>query len=141
MRSFKEFRESRMSWLHDLDMYAKTSDAALDKKYGYGRSNVGTFGYEANKQSAYAALNLLSIGVNDIEELAAAVHEGWAKVAREYNDPIYATKPEKKINRMKLAATPYSSLSEDEKEKDRVVARAIMDEYKSRNHGIGRLRT
>jgi hypothetical protein len=54
-------------------------------------------------------------------------------VATTYDDPIYATKPEKKENRMKLANTSYSDLSEDEKEKDRVVARSLLQAYQQNN--------
>lgn len=114
---------------NNLDHYAQISDQALDNAYKYGRSSPNTFGYEANKGSAKFALQLLQQGVTDIEKLSDAIHQGWASVAKTYEDPIYATKPEKKQNRLKLANTPYSSLAEDEKEKDRVVARALLDAF------------
>jgi hypothetical protein len=110
----------------NLDHFAQISDAALDSAYGYGRSQPGSFGYEANKGSAKHALSLIQSGITDIEQISAAIHEGWAEVAKSFDDPVYQQKPEKKENRLKLAQTPYQSLSEEEKEKDRVVARAIL---------------
>jgi hypothetical protein len=117
----------------DLDHYAQVSDQALDNEYKYGRSKPGTFGYEANKGSAKFALELMQKGETDIEVLSDAIHKGWSSVATTYDDPVYATKPEKKSNRLKLAETPYSSLPEQEKEKDRVVARALLKAYQE-NH-------
>ena len=133
MRSFNEFMESKIFNENDLDHYAQVSDEALDNAYHYGRSKPGTFGYEANKGSAKFALNLMKNGETDIEKISDAIHKGWASVATTYDDPIYATKPEKKENRMKLANTSYSDLSEDEKEKDRVVARSLLQAYQQNN--------
>jgi hypothetical protein len=133
MRSFNEFMESKIFNENDLDHYAQVSDEALDNAYHYGRSKPGTFGYEANKGSAKFALNLMQNGETDIEKISDAIHKGWASVATTYDDPIYATKPEKKENRMKLANTSYSDLSEDEKEKDRVVARSLLQAYQQNN--------
>jgi len=125
--------ESKIFNENDLDHYAQVSDEALDNAYHYGRSKPGTFGYEANKGSAKFALNLMQNGETDIEKISDAIHKGWASVATTYDDPIYATKPEKKENRMKLANTSYSDLSEDEKEKDRVVARSLLQAYQQNN--------
>ena len=126
MKTFSQFLESKIYFENDLDHYAQISDEALDNAYHYGRSIKGSFGYEANKGSAEFALKLLNQGITDIEMLSDAIHKGWASVATTYDDPVYATKPEKKENRLKLANTPYSSLPESEKEKDRVVARALL---------------
>jgi len=135
MRTFHEFCEIKKNVLNesDLDHYAQISDEALDNAYHYGRSKQGTFGYEANKGSAKFALDLMKKGVTDIEMIADAIHKGWASVATTYDDPIYAVKPEKKANRLKLADTHYSELSEEEKEKDRVVARALLQAYQAEN--------
>ena len=133
MRSFHEFCQSKLIMNeNDLDHYAQVSDAALDNAYHYGRSKPGTFGYEANKGSAKFALDLIGAGETDIEKISDAIHKGWASVARTYNDPLYATKPEKKANRLKLADMSYFDLPEDEKEKDRVVARAILQAFHSK---------
>ena len=45
------------------------------------------------------------------------------------DDPRYQTQPEKRDNRIALADAPYRSLSEGEKEKDRVIARALINTY------------
>jgi hypothetical protein len=118
---------------NNLEYYAQISDKALDKAYGYGLSSPGSFGFEANKGSAAAALELLNRGIEDVEQLADAIHRGWAGVARTFNDPIYATKPEKKIVRLELASKNYKFLPEEEKEKDRVVARALLSAFKGSN--------
>ncbi len=111
---------------YDIDPLAEASSRALDAAYHYGQSKPGTFGWEANRGSVRAFLQVFRDGNSELEALSDAVHRGWGDVARTYDDPVYQTKPEKKANRLKLADTPYRSLPEDEKEKDRVVARALL---------------
>lgn len=113
----------------DIEAFAAVSDAALDQAYHYGRAKPGSFGEAANRGSARRALGLLANGTRDEEKLAAAIHEGWAEVARTFDDPVYTDKPGKRESRLRLAGTPYGKLPEDEKEKDRVAARALRDEW------------
>ena len=123
----------------DLTRAISISDRALDQKYGYGLSKPNTFGYEANKFSSLYALNsiqenidLVMANPNDVELIeivADAVHDGWSYAAYNVDDPRYQTQPEKKANRHALADASYRSLSEGEKEKDRVIARALIDTY------------
>ena len=125
--------------LVDLKRATSISDRALDRKYGYGLSKPNTFGYEANMYSSLYALNAIQDNIdlvlsnpNDVEliELVAdAVHDGWSYAAYNVDDPRYLTQPEKKANRIALADASYRSLSEGEKEKDRVIARALIDTY------------
>lgn len=125
--------------LVDLKRATSISDRALDRKYGYGLSKPNTFGYEANMYSSLYALNAIQENIvlvisnpNDvelIEMVADAVHDGWSWAAYNVDDPRYLTQPEKKANRHALADAPYRSLSEGEKEKDRVIARALIDTY------------
>jgi ABC-type molybdenum transport system ATPase subunit/photorepair protein PhrA len=61
-----------------------------------------------------------------VEIVADAVHDGWSYAAYNVDDPRYQTQPEKKANRIALADASYRSLSEGEKEKDRVIARALI---------------
>lgn len=120
----------------DIRRATKISDMALDKEYGYGLSKPNTFGYEANKFSSLYALDAIEKNFsllvknpddsNLIEAVADAVHDGWSWAAYNVDDPRYLTQPEKKANRIALADAPYSSLSEDEKEKDRVIASALI---------------
>lgn len=112
-----------------------TQEAALDKEYHYGVSAPGSFGAEANLQSAKDVLEALEKGIDDVEKIADISHEAWAKIARTFDDPVYKTKPEKKEQRAKLAAIPYKDLPEDEKEKDRVAARALIKAYKKHKNG------
>ena len=123
----------------DLTRAISISDKALDQKYGYGLSKPNTFGYEANKFSSLYALNAIQENLdvvmsnpNDgklIEIVADAVHDGWSWAAYNVDDPRYQTQPEKKANRHALADASYRSLSEGEKEKDRVIARALITTY------------
>lgn len=108
---------------------ASISDNALNDAYGYGLSKPDTFGADANEHSSTFALQALEKGETDIDKIADAVHKGWSHAFNTYDDPIYKEKPEKKKARQALADADYDSLSEEEKEKDRVVARAIKDWY------------
>lgn len=113
----------------ELNKYADISSEALDKAYGYGISKPGTFGYTANQKSAEYAIDVIEQGETDIEKISDAIHQGWSEAAKTIDDPIYTTKPAKKEARLKLANTSYADLSEEEKEKDRVVARALLQKY------------
>ena len=102
----------------------EAADRALDNAYGYGLStNPTSFGYIANQYSSSFVLNAALNGCEDLENLAAFAHQGWAQA--HYDHPQEGASQEKLDGRMKLADTPYLNLSEDEKEKDRVVARAV----------------
>ena len=112
--------------------YEKASDAALDKRYGYGRASGDkrSFGRAANRSSAAAALRAIRRGERSgsgtsREAGSDAVHQGWAKTAKTSADQT----PEKKERRAGLANTPYSKLPEDEKEKDRVSFDAVRATY------------
>ena len=108
----------------------------MDAEYGYGLSKPNSFGYEANKYSSLYALdaimdNLSKVMKNPkdktiVEIVADAVHYGWSYAAYNVDDPRYQTQPEKKANRIALADASYRYLSEGEKEKDRVIARALI---------------
>src|SRR5271155_3061134 len=112
-----------------LSQFAAISDVALDEAYHYGLGTPGTFGAEANLAGATATVALAEMGERDIEKLAAISHAGWAVVARLFDDPIYKEKPAKRETRLKLANTPYEALPEEEKEKDRVAAKAVLASY------------
>jgi hypothetical protein len=112
--------------------YEKASDAALDKRYGYGRASGDkhSFGRAANRSSAAAALRAIRRGERSgsgtsTEAGSDAVHQGWARTAKTSADQT----PEKKERRAGLANTPYSKLPEDEKEKDRVSFNAVRAVY------------
>ena len=110
----------------------------MDKAYGYGRSSPGnTFGWQANLKSASYAKQMIDKGVTDIEEISDAIHKGWNVTAKAFvQDPEQfddteklkaAGKLEAKLQqREKLMNIDYAQLPEDEKEKDRVVARALL---------------
>jgi len=117
---------------------ATISDEALDKAYGYGRSSPGnTFGWQANLKSAAYAKHMIDKGVTDINEIADAIHKGWNVTAKAFvknpnrfddTEKLKAAgKLEAKLQqRAKLMNIDYSQLPDDEQEKDRVVARALL---------------
>jgi len=122
----------------DINQLAAISDAALDAAYGYGRSSPGnTFGWQANLKSAAYAKQMIDRGATDIEAISDAIHKGWNVTARAFvQDPDQfddteklksAGKLEAKLQqREKLMNIGYAQLSDEEQEKDRVVARALL---------------
>ena len=121
-----------------VQQLATISDAALDAAYGYGRSAPGnTFGWQANLKSAAFAKQMIDQGVTDIEAISDAIHKGWNTTAQAFvQDPeqfddtaklAAAGKLEAKLQqRAQLMKQNYGQLPEEEKEKDRVVARALL---------------
>jgi hypothetical protein len=120
-----------------VEQLATISDAALDSAYGYGRSQPGnTFGWQANLKSATYAKQIIDKGVTDVETISDAIHRGWNVTAQAFVknpmqfDDSKTMAPEKlqaKIaQRQKLMTQNYAQLPEEEKEKDRVVARAML---------------
>jgi hypothetical protein len=117
---------------------ATISDEALDNAYGYGRSTPGnTFGWQANLKSAAFAKQMIDQGVTDIEAISDAIHKGWNTTAqafvqnpKQFDDTAKlaaAGKLEAKLQqRAQLMKQNYAQLPEEEKEKDRVVARALL---------------
>ena len=125
-----------------VQQLATVSDAALDKEYGYGRSTPGnSFGWQANLKSAAYAKQMIDKGVTDIEAISDAIHKGWNVTAQafvqkpeQFDDTAKlkaAGKLEAKLQqRAELMKKNYAQLPEDEKEKDRVVARALLQAIK-----------
>jgi hypothetical protein len=118
-----------------IEELAAISDKALHDRYHYPLSTPGkNFGWLANLESAKAALNLIKQGATNIDMIADAVHSGWNITAMaDYNGELDLDTPtpdEKKLKRYKLAQQSYAELSEEEKEKDRVVARALLKKLK-----------
>ena len=121
-----------------VQQLATISDEALDNAYGYGRSTPGnTFGWQANLKSAAYAKQMIDQGVTDIEAISDAIHKGWNTTAQAFvQDPeqfddtaklAAAGKLEAKLQqRAQLMKQNYAQLPEEEKEKDRVVARALL---------------
>lgn len=126
----KELNESL-----SVEELATISDKALDDVYHYGRSTPGNnFGWLANLESAKAALRVINQDVTDVDVIADAIHDGWNITAMaDYNGKLDLDNPtsdEKKLKRYKLAQQSYAQLPEEEKEKDRVVARALLKALK-----------
>jgi len=117
---------------HPIRTLAIAGDKALDKWSAihlpnrYGTSTPGTFGWAANISSARSAYSLIKRDINDVEKISSAIHKGWGMTAKTFEDPKYLTKPEKRISRLEQANTEYRDLPEEEKEKDRILAKAYM---------------
>jgi hypothetical protein len=125
-----------------VQQLATISDEALDNAYGYGRSTPGnTFGWQANMKSATYAKQIIDQGVTDIEAISDAIHKGWNTTAQafvqnpdQFDDTAKlaaAGKLQAKLQqRAQLMKQNYAQLPEEEKEKDRVVARALVKAIK-----------
>ena len=126
-----------------IQQLATISDEALDNAYGYGRSSPGnTFGWQANLMSAAYAKKMIDAGVTDIEKISDAIHKGWNVTAQKFvqNPDQFddteklrqAGKLEAKLQqRAKLMKINYAQLDNEEQEKDRVVARALLQAIKN----------
>jgi mono/diheme cytochrome c family protein len=133
-RRFEEGAEQQLN----VQQLASISDEALDNAYHYGRSTPGnTFGWQANLKSAEFAAKLINAGETDIEKISNAIHQGWNVTAQAFvSNPEQfddteklraAGKLEAKLaQREKLMNIGYAQLPDDEQEKDRVVARALL---------------
>lgn len=143
MKSFKQFVENRNLMENtesnlNIQQLAAISDKALDDAYHYGRSTPSnTFGWQANLKSAEFAKKIIDSGVTDIEAISDAIHKGWNVTAQafvqnpdQFDDTEKlktAGKLEAKLaQRQKLMNINYAELPNEEKEKDRVVARALL---------------
>jgi len=125
-----------------VQQLATVSDQALDNAYHYGRSTPGnTFGWQANLKSAEFAKRMIDAGETDIEKISDAIHQGWNVTARAFvKNPDQFDDTEKlraagKLDaklqqREKLMNVGYGQLPDDEQEKDRVVARALLQAIK-----------
>jgi hypothetical protein len=114
-----------------VEQLAHISDKVLDDAYHYGLSTPGAnFGWLSNIESATAAKRMIDNGITDVEAIAGAIHDGWNKTAvADYMGKLQLDTPtigDKKKKRYALAQQNYSQLPEVEKEKDRVVARAML---------------
>jgi hypothetical protein len=81
----------------------------------------------------------MMLETGDIEYVSSAIHDGWAKnysfwrdmaphkSCKEYMGPA---KPLGDARRNSLALMPYHELPEDEKEKDRIIARYVLQQLK-----------
>lgn len=133
----KKLKEEAGSQLN-VQQLASISDEALDNAYHYGRSTPGnSFGWQANLKSAAYAKQMIDSGVTDIEKISDAIHKGWNVTAQafvqnpdQFDDTAKlkaAGKLEAKLQqRAQLMKQNYAQLPDDEKEKDRVVARALL---------------
>lgn len=120
--------QAKLRYIH----YAEIANKAHDDAYGWGiqpQNDTSKFGVAATHGSVKFAEPLIKrgplTGQSDedyVEEVSSAIHKGWASVARNHPDQT----PEQKARRKILADTPYDSLSDEEKEKDRVVAIALI---------------
>jgi hypothetical protein len=140
IREYINIVESNMSE-KSIEELATISDAALDQKYGYGRSSPGnTFGWQANLASAAYAKQAIDSGSTDIDEISDAVHQGWWSVAQKFVDnPDQFSDTEKlrtdgkfdkKMADRIAQMVPFDQLTPKQQEIDRVVAVALLQAIK-----------
>jgi len=140
IREYINIVESNMSE-KSIEELATISDAALDQKYGYGRSSPGnTFGWQANLASAAYAKQAIDSGITDIDQISDAVHKGWWSVAQKFVDnpdqfddteTLRAKgKFDKKMADRIAQMVPFNQLTKDQQDIDRVVAEALLQAIK-----------
>ena len=140
IREYINIVENNMSGL-SIEKLATISDAALDQKYGYGRSSPGnTFGWQANLASAAYAKEAIDSGITDIDEISDAIHQGWWSVAQKFvDDPDQFDDTEtlrakgkfdKKMADRIAQMVPFNQLTKDQQKIDRVVAEALLQAIK-----------
>lgn len=119
-----------------LDNLVNVCHKALSTASGwkYYPLKPGAFGYDNMVHSIATVFDNYEPGL-DVEEVADLVHQGWItnytywrdnqpfKTNSLYLKPGNALGDERRNN---CAKTPYNELPEDEKEKDRIVAKALI---------------
>ena len=132
-----------------VEELADISQNELNAKYNYGPGKPGnSFGRQANLTSAAYAQNIRDQGVTDIEAISDAIHEGWNVTAQAFVEDPYqfndtkelqaAGNLEKKLEqRKKLMMMKYADLPDNEKEKDRVVARVLLQAIRPHTYQKG----
>jgi len=112
--------------------YEKASSGALSGKTrssGASKTEPKTgFGRKAHRNSAAMIIRAKrkaerSGGKLSADTAADLAHKGWASSVKHHKSSMT---PEQQKRRQKLADTPYSKLSKDEQDKDKVSAKAIM---------------
>ena len=112
--------------------YEKASSGALSGKTrssGASKTEPKTgFGRKAHRNSAAMIIRAKrkaerSGGKLSDDDAADLAHKGWASSVKHHKSSMT---PEQQKRRQKLADTPYSKLSKDEQDKDKVSAKAIM---------------
>jgi hypothetical protein len=106
-----------------------------DGAFGYDNIIVCLY-YIFKKIKTFEKLNSI-----DIEKMSDYIHRAWIKnyVYWRDNEPyrtgeyIKSAKPLNDENRNKLAITKYIDLPEEEKEKDRIIARFIKQKFCNKN--------
>tara|TARA_B100000214_G_C23639768_1_gene477862 strand:- start:69 stop:476 length:408 start_codon:yes stop_codon:yes gene_type:complete len=100
----------------------KRTDAPnREPKTGYGRMahrNSAAMIIRAKRKAERAGKKL------SVDSAADLAHKGWASSVKHHKSSM---SPEQQKRRQKLVDTPYKKLSKDEKEKDKISARAIMN--------------
>lgn len=116
------------------DLAAKCHKAlSLASNWKYVPLKPGAFGYDNMIHSIGMAFANHKVGMS-VDEIADLVHQGWINNYTFWRDnlpfkknPLYQ-KPGSPLGderRNKCAMTPYAELPEDEKEKDRIIARQL----------------
>lgn len=99
----------------------------------YRPLKIGSFGYDNMAVSIGTAMSSSKMSQN-LEDMAEKIHDGWVVnyVYRRDHKPYINgpyIKPAQSLGdkrREQCAQQPYQSLPEDEKEKDRVIARVLI---------------
>jgi hypothetical protein len=121
------------NWVNDIHRYLSDNSGWV-----YQPLKPGSFGYENILFSFADVAYAIDSGTRDLEVLAAEVHSAW-KINYEFwrdNSPFITNelyiKPFNPLGderRNLCASRTYDELPEDEKQKDRIVAKYILENY------------
>ncbi len=125
-----------MKHCEDVKKLARTGIVKFHSSYN---EDMGNFAWFAHVHSAEYGKRILDSGERDVEVISEFIHNGWSVSARYWidNHEKFSCSSEmsedeileKKELRNILSKTRYSDLSEEQKEKDRILARAYLSFY------------
>jgi hypothetical protein len=136
----QRFPYHRIYFCNTLDYYVQLCHKELSKKSGWNYIPLtkGSFGYD-NMIVSIGILfsHMRELGSIDLEEMANLIHRGWVENYLYWRDNKpwetndFYKKPYNPLGderRDKCASLEYKDLPEEEKEKDRIIAKILREE-------------
>ena len=118
--------------MDDIEDLAQKVNTALIESFGQGAAGpTNNFEWLALVESVRLIKIATDSGVGDIEKLAQSAHQGWCNIVKaDVDDQLILdtpTTPERKHKRRALTLIPYEHFPDQEKERYRLMARAVLN--------------